>query len=162
MPDTWGPHSRVERILSLYNLEAGTWAEDILESDTDRLLLATLLELRGQDLIDAVDEAQEQESEEDPWADSTSEPGQSEAAELELGTGSTPFDLYYEIETSATISIEVSQDGSTWRPFETIDAGGSDPATGFMQIETTYSNVRVYAEDVTENDLEVLEIVRGE
>ena len=161
-PNTWGPESRTEWILSLYNLEANSWADDLLQDDTNRLLLANLLELRGQDLIDAVDEAQAKESEEDPWADSTSVPGQSGEATLKLGNGSTPFDLYYEVETSATVSIEVTQDGSTWRAFETIDAGGTEPATDMVQFESTYQRARVYAEGVSEDNLEVLELVRGD
>jgi hypothetical protein len=159
---TAGPGTTVEDVLSLYNLEAETWAEDALENDLKRLLVANILEQRDQDMIAAVDEAQSLESEEDPYQDSTSDPGPSSVAELELGTGSTPFDVFVDVETSATVEIEVSQDGSTWRPLETIDAGGSDPATELFQFESTYQRARVYAESVSADDLEVLEIVRGD
>jgi hypothetical protein len=161
-PDTWGPDSRTEWVLSLYNLEAGNWGEDILQSDTDRLLLATLLELRGQGLVQAVDEAQAKESETDPWVASTDTPGQTEAVELKLGNGPTPFDLFYQLDGSATVTIEVSQDGTTWRPFETIDAGETDPAEDMVQFETAYERARVFAEGVAEDNLDVLEIVRGD
>ncbi|ACV47831.1 hypothetical protein GBQ70_11710 [Halomicrobium sp. ZPS1] len=44
---TVGPDSVIERVLSEYGIGADSWHEDLLESDTDRLLLALLLDQRG-------------------------------------------------------------------------------------------------------------------
>ncbi|QFU83393.1 hypothetical protein [Natronorubrum aibiense] len=51
---TIGPNSQVERILSKYGLEATSWPDDILEDDTNRLLLALLLEQRGENALEAI------------------------------------------------------------------------------------------------------------
>ena len=50
-----GPDSQVERILSKYGLEATSWGDDLLEDDTNRLLLALLLEQRGENALEAID-----------------------------------------------------------------------------------------------------------
>ncbi|SES70195.1 hypothetical protein [Natrinema hispanicum] len=50
-----GPNSQVERILSKYGLEATSWGDDLLEDDTNRLLLALLLEQRGENALEAID-----------------------------------------------------------------------------------------------------------
>lgn len=59
---TIGHDSRVEQVLGEYGLQADGLVDDLVESDTDRLLLALLLEQRDQDLIDALDDAQASES----------------------------------------------------------------------------------------------------
>ncbi|NLV09357.1 hypothetical protein GOC74_05360 [Halomicrobium mukohataei] len=48
---TVGPDSVIERVLSEYNIGADSWHEDLFESDTDRLLLALLLEQRGEQYL---------------------------------------------------------------------------------------------------------------
>jgi len=53
---TIGPNSQVERILAKYGLEATSWPDDILENDTNRLLLALLLEQRGENALEAIDQ----------------------------------------------------------------------------------------------------------
>ncbi|DAC85275.1 hypothetical protein [Natrinema versiforme] len=54
---TIGPDSQVERILDDYGLGATSWPDDLVENDTDRLLLALLLEQRGQNALEALDTA---------------------------------------------------------------------------------------------------------
>jgi hypothetical protein len=54
---TIGPDSQVENLLAEYGLGANSMFEDIVENDTDRLLVALLLEQRGQDLVEALDSA---------------------------------------------------------------------------------------------------------
>jgi len=54
---TLGPDSNIERLLDEYGVGANTWVADVFASDTDRLLLALLLEERDQDLVDALDAA---------------------------------------------------------------------------------------------------------
>ncbi|MFA9415178.1 hypothetical protein [Natrinema sp. HArc-T2] len=53
---TIGPNSQVERILAKYGLEATSWGDDLLEDDTNRLLLALLLEQRGENALEAIDQ----------------------------------------------------------------------------------------------------------
>ncbi|WP_435362749.1 hypothetical protein [Haloarchaeobius sp. DYHT-AS-18] len=57
---TPGPNGQVEQLLGEYGLGANSWASDIVQSDTDRLLMALLLEQRDQDLIDALDQANDE------------------------------------------------------------------------------------------------------
>lgn len=52
---TIGPNSQVERILEEYGLDATSWPDDLIESDTERLLLALLLEQRGENALEAMD-----------------------------------------------------------------------------------------------------------
>ena len=52
---TIGPNSQVERILAKYGLEATSWGDDLVENDTNRLLLALLLEQRGENALEAID-----------------------------------------------------------------------------------------------------------
>lgn len=54
---TIGPGSNIERLLDEYGLGANSLLADVFESDTDRLLLALLLEERDQDIVDAIDTA---------------------------------------------------------------------------------------------------------
>ena len=49
-----GPNSQVERILAKYGLEATSWGDDLVENDTNRLLLALLLEQRGENALEAL------------------------------------------------------------------------------------------------------------
>lgn len=52
---TIGPGSQVEQILAKYGLKATSWPDDLVENDTDRLLLAILLEQRGENALEALD-----------------------------------------------------------------------------------------------------------
>jgi hypothetical protein len=54
---TAGPGSNIESLLDEYGVGVNSWASDVFASDTDRLLLALLLEQRGQELVEALDEA---------------------------------------------------------------------------------------------------------
>lgn len=62
---TAGPGSNIESVLGEYGVGANSWVSDVFASDTDRLLLALLLEQRGQDLIEALDDAQNPTSADD-------------------------------------------------------------------------------------------------
>ncbi|WP_254763352.1 hypothetical protein [Natrinema marinum] len=63
---TFGPDSQVERILAKYGLEATSWPDDLVENDTNRLLLAQLLEQRGENALEAIDH-QSEDSQEAPY-----------------------------------------------------------------------------------------------
>ncbi|WP_256299907.1 hypothetical protein [Haloarchaeobius salinus] len=91
---TPGPNSRIEQVLGEYGLGANSWAMDILQSDTDRLLLALLLEQRGQDLIEALDAAGE-EYEETTATYATGEvtSGEEWSEPIEFGFVSSSIDL---------------------------------------------------------------------
>jgi hypothetical protein len=62
---TAGPGSNIETFLDEYGVGANSWAADLFASDTDRLLLALLLEQRGQDLVEALDDAKSEYDEDD-------------------------------------------------------------------------------------------------
>ncbi|OAQ52117.1 hypothetical protein HTG_14130 [Natrinema mahii] len=51
---TVGPNSPIERVLEDYGVGASSWGEDLVESDTERLLLALLLEHRGENAVEAL------------------------------------------------------------------------------------------------------------
>ncbi|ELY63577.1 hypothetical protein [Natrinema versiforme] len=51
---TIGPNSPIERVLADYGIDASSWSEDIVENDTERLLLALLLEQRGENAFEAL------------------------------------------------------------------------------------------------------------
>lgn len=60
---TIGPDSQVERILQDYGLSATSWPDDLVENDTDRLLLALLLEQRGESALEAINPESEDSQE---------------------------------------------------------------------------------------------------
>ncbi|ELY99478.1 hypothetical protein [Natrialba asiatica] len=51
---TIGPNSPIEQVLADYGIDASSWTEDIVENDTERLLLALLLEQRGENAVEAL------------------------------------------------------------------------------------------------------------
>ncbi len=51
---TVGPNSPIERVLADYGVDASSWGEDLVEDDTERLLLALLLEHRGENAVEAL------------------------------------------------------------------------------------------------------------
>ena len=53
---------------------------------------------------------------------------------------------------AATVTIEVSTDGATWRPFESISV--SQATAEIAQIDTAYQHVRAHA-DANLNTLEL-------
>ncbi|MFC6952225.1 hypothetical protein [Halorubellus litoreus] len=62
---TAGPGSNIEALLDEYGVGVNSWVSDVFASDTDRLLLALLLEQRGQELVEALDDAQSEYTDED-------------------------------------------------------------------------------------------------
>ncbi|ELY71093.1 hypothetical protein C489_02026 [Natrinema versiforme JCM 10478] len=60
---TIGPDSPIERVLEDYGVGASSWSEDLVESDTERLLLALLLEQRGENALEALDTESEDSQE---------------------------------------------------------------------------------------------------
>lgn len=52
----FGPDARLETLLSDYGLGADSWVADAVESDTDRLLMALLLEQRGDRTIQTINQ----------------------------------------------------------------------------------------------------------
>ena len=79
---TIGPDSQVERILQDYGLSATSWPDDLVENDTDRLLLALLLEQRGESALEATNTESEDRQEaayfvtEEPLPVTSTEEGQ--------------------------------------------------------------------------------------
>ena len=156
---TIGPNAQLERLLAQYDLDADSWASDLAESDTDRLLMALLLERRGQDVTQAIGEGGSPGEGIDD-TDATETIGTSEAAELTLGSGgTTDVDLFYQVASGGDIRVDVSTDGTTWRPFDTISPSGAD--SDIIQFETTYPEVRAYADPntLTDDALGTIELV---
>ncbi|QCC57876.1 hypothetical protein NP511_04890 [Natrinema thermotolerans] len=60
---TVGPNSPIERVLEDYGVGASSWGEDLVESDTERLLLALLLEHRGENAVEALNPESEDSQE---------------------------------------------------------------------------------------------------
>ncbi len=81
-------------MLSLYGLGANSWAADIVQSDTDRLLLALLLEQRGQDLIEATETASDEYSDQTATYATTEVTADEEWSEpVEFGFVTSEIDL---------------------------------------------------------------------
>ncbi|MGQ3412037.1 hypothetical protein ACT4ML_07205 [Natrinema sp. LN54] len=76
---TVGPNSPIERVLEDYGVGASSWGEDLVENDTERLLLALLLEHRGENAVEALNPEAEDSQEaayfvtEDPLPVTTAE-----------------------------------------------------------------------------------------
>ena len=87
-----------------------------------------------------------------PIDDQTTSVGASNAAQLALGPHRKAVDVFYDVSGAATVSLEVSTDGATWRQLhaEALDAAGSD----ILQFETAYQYIRAYA-DQNLNTLEI-------
>jgi hypothetical protein len=145
-------------MLQEYGLNAATWGEDVLEDDTNRLLLAMLTELRGETLIETAQQAQSNGGSGTPTEDSTTEAGRNERAQLRLGQGTNNVDLGWSVDSSGTIVIEVSFDGSRWFTFEEVPVDAGD---GVDQFETTYPYTQVYAKSDLDGDVNRLQIVAG-
>jgi hypothetical protein len=50
---SFGPKAQLELLLREYGLNADDWQADIFESDSERLLMALLQEVRGETLIES-------------------------------------------------------------------------------------------------------------
>ena len=101
---TAGPGSNIESLLDEYGIGANSWASDVFASDTDRLLLANLLELRDQDLVDALDEAGDDYQDQKQTATYHSEEltASTDWSETELGFTASSIDLRI---TNANVEI---------------------------------------------------------
>jgi hypothetical protein len=82
--------------------------------------------------------------------DQTTGTGSANAASLQLGADRTAFDVAYDLNGAATITIEVSSDGATWRTFKTVDDDGAATITE----DTAFDHVRAYA-DANVNAIEM-------
>lgn len=91
------------------------------------------------------------ETNKSPITNSTTANGASNAAQLDLATR-TLAEVYYDVSGAATITVEVSTDGATWREHQTYSAGSAE--TGFLSVETGYQHVRAYADTAT-NTVEI-------
>lgn len=74
--------------------------------------------------------------------DTTSSAGASSAAQLQLGKRRSAFDVAYSLTGSATVTIEVSADGTTWRT-HTVK---NDDTDGTLTEDTAFEYVRAYAD----------------
>lgn len=84
-----------------------------------------------------------------PITDQTTTTGASNAAELQLGQRSQ-VDVAYDLSATATVTVEASSDGSTWRQREQISTDGE----GTILINCAFEYVRAYA-DSNLNSIEI-------
>lgn len=126
--------------------------------------LARLTQLTEQNIILSQQRALLEQQRIEARSAETTSSGRDNSAELRLGQFRKDFDVYYNINSGGDdLIIEVSLDGNTWRPFETVaipGAGEEDIAQG----STTYTWVRVYADNaISDSDVNLIEIVaRGD
>lgn len=100
---TVGPQALVERMLADYGLGVDSWAGDIVERDTDRLLMALLLEQRGEaDVIDAVDAARRSDTSSD---ETTADYWSSEGA---IGLGDNWTEIEFGGLESSSIDLRIT------------------------------------------------------
>jgi hypothetical protein len=74
--------------------------------------------------------------------DTTTATGSGSAAELQLGNRRSAFDVAYSLTGSATVTVEVSSDGATWRTHTVKD----DDTDGTLTEDTAFEYVRAYAD----------------
>lgn len=95
-----------------------------------------------------------------PVSDSTTSAGSGTAAVIEKGARRNQFEVFYDLDSGADdIVIEVSLDGSSWKPYASLSvpAGGDrDVATG----QTVFTNVRVYpGNSFDDTDVNLIQVV---
>jgi hypothetical protein len=78
----------------------------------------------------------------DPVTDTDSGTGASNAAQLDLESVRTIVDFYVSTSGAATLTVEVSTGGNTWREFDTVDY--TSATSEVEQYETGYRFVRAY------------------
>jgi len=129
-------------------VEIGTWSGGTLPVDQQGVLDVSSRDSRNLGDVDvtALTDAA-------PISDSTSATGSGSAAMLDLGALRKDVDLYYDTSGAAKITIEVRQDGGTWRQFQTISPSAAE--TDVAQIDTAYEQVRAYI-DANVNTLELV------
>ncbi|WIV67555.1 hypothetical protein [Natrialbaceae archaeon AArc-T1-2] len=87
-----------------------------------------------------------------PVSSMTSMVGKADAASIDLGPHRKDVDVYYDVTGAATVTIEVSADGDTWRELREIST--DDAETSVVSVSTSYQHVRAYADE----NLETIEI----
>lgn len=81
-------------------------------------------------------------AEADPISAEADGAGENNAAELDMGALRSIFDVFVDTSGEATLTVEVSSDGETWRPHDSIDyAGDTDE---MEQFDTAFQHVRAY------------------
>jgi hypothetical protein len=126
--------------------------------------LARLTQLTEQNIILSQQRALLEQQRIEARSAETTSSGRDNAAELRLGQFRKDFDIYYDLNSGGDdLVVEVSLDGNTWRPFETVaipGAGEEDIAQG----STTYTWVRVYVDNaISDSDVNLVELVaRGD
>jgi len=68
--------------------------------------------------------------------------GSGNAASVDLGSLRSDVDIHVDTSGDATLTVEVSKDGGTWRTFEELSYTGA--SEGMEQFTTTYKHMRAY------------------
>ena len=77
-----------------------------------------------------------------PKHDQDSGTGSGNAAELQLGATRSVVDIHVDTSGDATLTVEVSTDGSTWRRLDTVSYTGASQY--IEQYDTAYPHIRAY------------------
>lgn len=85
--------------------------------------------------------------------DTTDSNGSGNAASVNLGKLKTNVDVFADTSGAATLTVEVSSDGSTWREADSVDLGSA--TTDLQQYHFAYPHVRAYLDTAT-NTVEVV------
>lgn len=92
--------------------------------------------------------------------DSTTVAGDDDAAEIQLGIVRQKFEVFFDFETSTgNLQIDVSQNGSTWRPFATVNIDPTNQVD-IAKSDTVYRYVRAYpTTGFDDTDINIVEVV---
>lgn len=77
-------------------------------------------------------------------ADDTDGTGSANAAAVDLGEYRTNVDVFVDVAGAATLTVEVSTDGSTWREADSVDYASE--STDLQQYHLAYQHVRAYVD----------------
>lgn len=89
----------------------------------------------------------------DIQSDSTTATGAENAAKIDTGAARQNVDVFSDVDGATDVVLEVSLDDSTWREIQRFEEEGAN--TRFIQLDTVYKYVRVYA-DTTVTEIEVV------
>lgn len=93
-----------------------------------------------------------------PIVASTTSAGEDAAAVIEPGALRTTVDRHVDVDASGTVVVEGRHPGRSWRIIEEIDV---EAGTTTEAITTSYPEVRMYATDMGDSDVNVLELSAG-
>ena len=120
-----------------YGARFSVSSEAEITSDPSRQLGQAQIQDSGQSVIDPLNQ-----SDAAPRTDTDSAAGSGNAAEVDLGDLRGEASIHYDTSGSATLTVEVSTDGTNWRELDTHTVGSAD--NGIRHYKTAYQHIRAY------------------